>query len=395
MQHRSDPHEIPSCQARPDQTRPVPCLGLGCYSLAGVYGPRDPQEFTRTLGRALDLGITLFDTADQYGNAEEILGRALATVRQRVVISTKVGLTEGAKTNLSAAHVKRSCEASLRRLSTDWIDIYYVHYDDPSTPVTETVSALADLRRAGKIRGWGVGHLPPSRVAEYVEAGGLSSMMMELSCVARDSYQALQPMAARSGAGITAFSVTGRGLLTGRIGPDHVFAVGDIRRVDPLFQRARFRSGLRVAGELARIGHQCGRTPVQVAIGWAQAQPQVTAILTGATRPEHLQENWEGAARPLAPESLAQLNAFLAQEGLRMEGERFRAIDDILGDAPVPDSAQALSDLVYVMEELILLGRAQEQAVMPIFRELWSLRGQEAHRRSQIAAIHTRLKAFR
>lgn len=146
-------------------------VGVGCYSLAGVYGRKDLDEFARMIRRAYELGVTFFDTADAYGDAESILGRVVRDFRGAIHIATKVGVVSGASMDLSPARVKRACEESLTRLGTDYIDLYQVHFDDPKTPVEDVVGALEDLVASGKIRHYGVGHLPAEKIARYVEVG--------------------------------------------------------------------------------------------------------------------------------------------------------------------------------------------------------------------------------
>jgi aryl-alcohol dehydrogenase-like predicted oxidoreductase len=215
-------------------------IGIGCYGMSGAYGKKDPARFVDLLRRARALGVTFFDTADQYGPAEEILGQAVAPFRDQVWIATKVGVTDAEGFDLSARHVRAACEKSLRRLRTDWIDLYQVHYDDPDTPVEETLQALEALQAAGKIRHYGVGHLSALRVQQYLVKWDPCSVLVELSTVSGAAQERILPLCQEQDVGASAFSVTGRGLLTGAIGPGHMFEEGDIRRLDPLFQRERF-----------------------------------------------------------------------------------------------------------------------------------------------------------
>jgi len=159
-------------------------IGIGCYALGGAYGKKDPEQFIGLLRRAYELDVTFFDTADVYGPAEEILGRAVAPFRDRVWIATKAGASPDGKPDCSREHVLSSCEQSLRRLQTDYVDLYQIHFNDPNTPVEETVGALEKLRAAGKIRYYGVGHLPLPRMEAYFATGDVFSALVELSAAA-------------------------------------------------------------------------------------------------------------------------------------------------------------------------------------------------------------------
>lgn len=381
-------------------------LGFGCYAIGGAYGARgrsgqvhsargpsgrtqpgpvqsrgspsarDAGRWEALIRRAFDLGVTFFDTAEVYGPAEEILGRAVAPFRDRVIIATKVGVSSTGQRDASPARVLEGCENSLRRLGTSWIDLYQIHFDDPATPVAETVGALEKLRAQGKIREYGVGHLPLAKVSEYARLGRPASALFELSAVARLARNDLLPFLRRAGMAGIAFSPTGRGLLTGAIGPDTRFEPGDIRALDPLFSRERFTSGLRVKDRLAEIGRKRGHTPAQVAIAWVLAQPGVTMALTGPTNPAHLEENLAAAGWEFPADDLAGLEAFLAEEDERVRGASLASVRDILS-RPLPrDGDKACADLVYVLETAIQYGLATEEEAMPLVVRVLALRKQ-------------------
>lgn len=347
-------------------------IGFGCYGLSGAYGRKDPERFIPLIRRAYDLGVTFFDTADVYGPAEEVLGRAVAPFRDRVWIATKVGGRADSRPNASARYIRSSCLRSLQRLRTDYIDLYQVHFDDPSTPVEETVAALEELRVAGHIRHYGVGHLPTPRMEAYFRAGDVFSALVELSAVARKTREEVLPLCREHGVGVIAFSVTGRGLLTGRIGADHVFEEGDIRRVDPLFQRERLTSGLRVAARFRALGEKHGKTSVQVAIAWALAQPGVVCALTGPSTIPHLEENLGGSGWTIPPDDLAELERFFQEEEAWLRREQVRHVHSIL--AQDLDPRRAFADLVYVCEALMEMSLATEEEIIPLFQRLWALR---------------------
>ena len=281
----------------PGASRPHPVGDrVGGYALAGAYGAVDRESFIDLLRRSYDLGVTFFDTAGNYGDAEAVLGETVHPFRDEVILATKVGSPEGAPPCLDREAVEAACRRSLRSLGTDRIDLLQVHFYDPGTPVEETVAALEGLRAAGLIRHYGVGHLPGHRVARYLEVGG--------ALLHPDGTQ-------RRGSGVAAHFAaslrrdrTGRHrlqrhrarIVTGTIGPKPAFEQGDIRNFDPLFQRARLASGRRIAEHLGSLARALGRTPAQLAIAWVLAQPGIACALTGPRRLAHLEENLEGRA---------------------------------------------------------------------------------------------------
>ncbi len=350
-------------------------IGIGCYGLSGAYGDKDREQFVEVVRRAYDLGVTFFDTADVYGPGEETLGRAVAPFRDQVWVATKMGASADGKPDCSAEHVLSSCEESLRRLKTEYIDLYQVHFHDVETPVEETVKALDELKSTGKIRYYGVGHLPLPATRMYFATGDVFSSLVELSAAARGARERTIPLCLEHGVGVIAFSVTGRGLLTGKIGPDHIFEEGDIRRIDPLFQRERFASSLRVMGKLKALGNKYGKTPVQVAIAWVLAQSGVICALTGPSTIPHLEENLGGSGWDMASDDLEALERFLRDEDRRVQREQVRNVRDILSQDLDPGSA--FPDLVYVIETLVERELAAEEEILPLFHKLWPLRRQQ------------------
>ena len=366
-------------------------IGLGCYAVSGAYGSRDGEAFVDLLRQAYERGVTFFDTAGAYGPAEEILGRAVAPFRHQVWIATKVGTGEDGRRDCSAGQVVASCDQSLRKLGTDYIDLYQVHFDDPDTPVAETVGALEQLRAAGKIRTYGVGHLPASRLEAYFVEGQVFSALVELSAVAQGARTRSLPLCRAHGVGAIAFSTTGRGLLTGQIGPQPSFEEGDIRRIDPLFQRERLASGLRIAQRLRELGETLGKTPAQVAIAWVLAQPGVVCALTGPSTLPHLEENLGASGWTIDPEELASLEQFLAEEAERLHREQIAGLRAIL-DQPLPPG-QAFADLVYLLETLVEMDLAEEHTILATFQQLWGLRGQQdAAALPEMQALQTELR---
>jgi aryl-alcohol dehydrogenase-like predicted oxidoreductase len=366
-------------------------IGIGCYALSGVYGTKDAGQFIGLLRRAYELGVTFFDTADVYGPAEEILGRAVAPFRSRVRLATKVGARADGRLDCSAEHVVASCESSLRRLQTDYLDLYQIHFDDPGTPVEETVEALEKLEAAGKIRHYGVGHLPLPRMRAYFATGNVFSALVELSGAARGARDHILPLCRDRGVGVIAFSTAGRGLLTGKIGAGHVFEEGDIRRLDPLFQREKFASGLRTAEKFRALGEKHGKTPVQVAIAWVLAQPGIVCALTGPSTVSHLEENLGASGWDIAPGDLAELEYFFRDEDEQVRQAQTQAVCAILAGELRAESA--LTDLVYALETLVEIEVAAEAEIRSLFQRLWGLRGrQDAATLEQMRALQTELR---
>ncbi len=349
-------------------------VGVGCYSLAGVYGKKDLDEFARMIRRAHELGVTFFDTADAYGNAESILGEIVHDFRGDIHIATKVGVVSGASVDLSPARVTKACEESLERLGTDYIDLYQVHFDDPKTPVEDVVGALESLVVSGKIRHYGVGHLPADKIARYAEVGRPLSVLMEISAAARDARAKLLPLCREHGMAAIAFSTTGRGILTGTICEGHVFPDGDIRQYDPLFQREQLRSALRVAASVAEVARRHGKTPAQAAIAWVLAQPGVVSALTGPSSVAHLEENVGGSGWKISDEDLASLEAFLSEEDARLERERREAVAGIVSSPLPADPQAAFRDLVYALDTAAATGICTEAQIVPVFEELLALK---------------------
>ena len=238
----------------------------------------------------------------------------------------------------------------------------------------------------GKICHYGIGHLPVERAETYCKLGKIFSVLMELSAVARDSRKKLLPLCQKYDVGAIAFSVTGRGLLTGRFekeketekekenGKEKKFEPGDIRNIDPLFHRECFQSGLRVAKKMAEVGKSYGKTQAQVAIAWVLSQSGIICALTGPSTIAHLEENVGGSGWHLSSESCEELELFFKQEDVWLEQEQRASIRKILSELLPQESSRAFADLVYVIETATLLGLTSEKEVLPTFQELWRMR---------------------
>jgi aryl-alcohol dehydrogenase-like predicted oxidoreductase len=350
-------------------------IGVGSYALSGVYGTKDVESFKKMLRRAYENGVNFFDTAEGYGDAERVLGKVVKPFREHIYLATKVGVKESLKPNLSAAYVRSALAESLQRLNTDYIDLYQVHFDDRDTPIADTLGLMEALVEEGKIRAYGLGHLSFDRYKAYFEQGDVFSVLFELSAAARDSRKRLLPLCLEHQVGAIAFSVTGRGLLTGRIDNSVRFEAGDIRNLDPLFQRERMQSGLRIARKLTEIGKHYGRSPVQVAIAWVLAQPGILAALTGPSTVPHLEENLGGSGWLIDQKDLQELEHFLRNEDQIVARSQRNAIKNILSHSLPQNPAEAFTDLIYVIETALQLAYVQEEAILPTFYELMALRG--------------------
>jgi aryl-alcohol dehydrogenase-like predicted oxidoreductase len=348
-------------------------IGYGCYGLSGAYGPVDEKKFSRTITAAFEQGINFFDTAEGYGGAEAFLGKVTAPFRDQVYIATKLSGESGSP-DLSFHAVHEACEASLERLNMEVVDLYQIHFDDPQTPILETITALEELVKQGKIRKYGLCHLSLDNVKDYAELGNPFSVLMELSPVARTSLTTLLPVCQKHQMAGLAFSVTGRGILSGRYNPGYEFEQGDIRRIDPLFKRERFESAMRIRDELAKAGVKYDATAVQMAVAWVLAQPQIVCALTGTSSLDHLAENIAASEIDLDEDDLGALNNFLDEEDQRLASLQERTLKRLLNDPLDNDPQKAFEDLVYVLETAIINGMVRESEVVPAFKELFALR---------------------
>jgi aryl-alcohol dehydrogenase-like predicted oxidoreductase len=304
-------------------------IGFGAWAAGGwMWGGADETDAIRAIHIAVDMGVNLIDTAAVYGfgASEEIVGKAIAGRRQRVVIATKCGLvwdgrggdhffdSEGKQIHryLAAHSIRLEVEQSLKRLSVDTIDLYQTHRQDPSTPIAETMETLLALQLEGKIRAIGVSNATSAQMEQYRALGPLDTDQESYSMLSRAIEADQLPYCREHGIAMLAYSPMARGLLTGKISPDHAFAPGDHRATHPLFT---VESRTRVATLLERcrpVAERHGVTSGQLAIAWALAQPGVTHALVGARNPDQVAENIRAADIELAPEDLGEIDAALA-----------------------------------------------------------------------------------
>lgn len=292
----------------------VSALGLGCMGMSGVYGAKDDAESTATIHRAVDLGVTFFDTADVYGagHNEELLGQAVRPFRDRVVIATKFGNLwggdgRGPTVNGRPEYVKQACDASLRRLGTDRIDLYYQHRVDPDTPIEDTVGAMADLVRAGKVRYLGLSEAAAGTIRRAHAVHPITALQTEYSLWTRDPEGEILTVCRELGIGFVAYSPLGRGFLTGTLGSPQDLAPDDRRRTHPRFEPGNFVRNLTLVERLREMADAKGCTLPQLAIAWVLAQGDDIVPIPGSRRREHLEENLGALRVRFAADELAAL----------------------------------------------------------------------------------------
>jgi aryl-alcohol dehydrogenase-like predicted oxidoreductase len=292
----------------------VSALGLGCMGMSEFYGTADEKGALATIDRALELGITFFDTADMYGpfTNEKLVGRALAGRRDGVVVATKFGnvrTEKGERLGIrgDASYVREACEASLARLGVDHIDLYYQHRVDPSTPIEETVGAMKELVEAGKVRHLGLSEASAETIRRAHAVHPITALQSEWSLWTRDPEDEVLPVVRELGIGFVAYSPLGRGFLSGRIRSTDDLADDDFRKFHPRFQGGNFQRNLDLVAKVDEIASAKGATPGQLALAWVLAQGDDVVPIPGTTRAAHLEENVAALGVELTAEDLAQL----------------------------------------------------------------------------------------
>ncbi|MDQ0322229.1 aryl-alcohol dehydrogenase-like predicted oxidoreductase [Pararhizobium capsulatum DSM 1112] len=312
-------------------------VGLGTWAIGGwMWGGTDEAQSVAAIQASLDAGVTLIDTAPAYGlgRSEEIVGKALAGRRDKAVIATKCGLVwhtqkgkhffdqDGKPVHryLGRDGIIHEVDENLRRLGTDYIDLYITHWQDPTTPVEETVRALEELKQAGKIRAIGASNVNPSELQQYISTGSLDAIQERFSMIDRQIEADLLPLTVANGVSTLSYSSLALGLLSGAIGPERIFSGDDQRKDNPRFSVANRQKAKDFAEEIRPVAERHGASIAQVVIAWTLAQPGVTFALCGARNPEQALDNARAGTLRLSADDLVAIDAALAAKLANMDG---------------------------------------------------------------------------
>ena len=299
-------------------------IGLGCMGMSEWYGPTDDKESRATIHLAFDMGLNFFDTADVYGNGhnETLLGTALKKIRKKVILATKFGfLPNEAGLNGRPEYVMSACDASLARLGTDYIDLYYLHRVDPGVPLAETVGAMADLVTEGKVRYLGLSEVSASSLVEAHRVHPITALQSEYSIWVRDIETDIMAACRKLDVAMVPYSPLGRGFLTGNLTRPDQFGEKDYRKDIPLFQAGNFKANLEIVKELENIADTKSCKTSQVALAWLSARGDDIFPIPGTKRRTYLKDNIESLDVTLTSDEITRIN----RVSLRVQGERKNA----------------------------------------------------------------------